>query len=255
MAWAKPDNLHSRLVFWLKILLPLCALAILSTLFMVSRAIRPEDAIPYAEVNVADLLKEPRLSAPDFAGMTSDGTALSLTATEAQLGQSGTASSGLITGLVGLLETPDGAHTDLAAAAARLDAVGRRMVLSGGVTISNSAGYHIETQSISVALDKTSLDGSDGQADAIDRDGPFVDEVRVQFSRNAHVQFPITATQIGDAFNDAGRIHVPLHDMAAEAGCRGDRALQIDRITGTKLAQVGTHQCFGREIGTEAIGV
>ena len=158
MAWARPDNLHSRLVFWLKILLPLCALAILSTLFLVSRAIRPEDAIPYAEVNVADLLKEPRLSAPDFAGMTSDGAALSLTATEAQLGQSGTASSGLITGLVGLLETPDGAHTDLAAAAARLDAVGRRMVLSGGVTISNSAGYHIETQSISVALDKTSLD-------------------------------------------------------------------------------------------------
>ena len=78
MAWAWPDNLHSRLVFWFKILLPLGALAIMSTLFMVSRTVRPEDAIPYADVDVADLMQQPRLTNPNFAGMTSDGAALSL---------------------------------------------------------------------------------------------------------------------------------------------------------------------------------
>ena len=36
---AIPDNLHSRMVFWLKILLPILALAILSTLFLFSRRI------------------------------------------------------------------------------------------------------------------------------------------------------------------------------------------------------------------------
>ncbi len=68
MAWARPDNLHSRLVFWLKILLPLGRLAILSTLFMVSHNFRPEDAIPYADVDIEDRVNEPRLTAPDFAG-------------------------------------------------------------------------------------------------------------------------------------------------------------------------------------------
>jgi lipopolysaccharide export system protein LptC len=160
MAWARPDNLHSKLVFWFKILLPLGALAILSTLFMVSRTVRPEDAIPYADVDVADLVQQPRLTHPNFAGMTSDGAALTLTADEARLGVAGSGEDGTISGLFGLLETPDGARTELDATSARLDSAGRRMILADGVTISNSTGYRIETQEISVALDRTSLDST-----------------------------------------------------------------------------------------------
>ena len=43
---------HTRLVGWLKVALPLTALAILSTLFLVARRIDPEAALPYAEVDV-----------------------------------------------------------------------------------------------------------------------------------------------------------------------------------------------------------
>ena len=158
MAWTRPDNLHSRLVFWFKILLPLCALILLSTLFMVSRTIRPEDAIPYAEVDVADLMRKPRLSAPDFSGVTTDGAALSMTADTAFLGQPDAPESGVISGLVGVLETPDGARTDFAASQAHLDQTGNRVMLDGGVNLSNSAGYSVQTQSSSVALDKTNLE-------------------------------------------------------------------------------------------------
>ena len=158
MALARPDNLHSRLVYWLKILLPLSALMILSSVFLLSRNIRPEDAIPYAEVDIADRIRTPRLTAPDFAGMTADGAALSLKAAEARLGTEGSISPGTISELVGLLETPDGAHTDLVAHEARLDQETDRMVLGGGVVISNSTGYRIETAGITVALDRTSLD-------------------------------------------------------------------------------------------------
>jgi lipopolysaccharide export system protein LptC len=160
MAWIWPDNLHSKLVFWFKILLPLGALAILSTLFMVSRTVRPEDAIPYADVDVANLMQQPRLTHPNFAGMTSDGAAISLTADEARLGADDRGKDGSISGLVGLLETPDGARTELSAKTARLDSFGRQMVLGDGVIISNSTGYRIETQQISVALDRTSLDST-----------------------------------------------------------------------------------------------
>ena len=173
MDWPRHDNLHSRLVYWLKILLPLAALMILSTLFLLSRNIRPEDAIPYAEVDVADRIRTPRLTEPDFAGMTSDGAALSLKAAEAQLATASGASPGKIRDLVGLLETPDGARTDLVAKEARLDQETQHMLLGGGVVINSSTGYRIETEGISVALDRTALDSS-GKVTATGPAGSFV---------------------------------------------------------------------------------
>ncbi|MBL9052753.1 MAG: hypothetical protein JNN02_03385, partial [Tabrizicola sp.] len=43
---------HTRVVTWLKVLLPLAALAILSTLFLLADQINPDDALPFAEVDV-----------------------------------------------------------------------------------------------------------------------------------------------------------------------------------------------------------
>ena len=156
MASARQWDRHSKLVFWAKILLPLAAISILSTLFLVSNSVRPEDAIPYADVDIATLVKEPRLTAPVFAGMTADGAALSLKASEARVG--GGLNSGQIKDLVGLLETPDGGKTNLTAREADLDQTAGEAVLTGGVVVSNSTGYHINSQSIRVALDQTSVD-------------------------------------------------------------------------------------------------
>ena len=158
MAMARQWDRHSRLVYWLKILLPLAAIIILSTLFLISHTIRPEDAIPYAEVDIATLIAEPRLTDPVFAGMTTDGAALSLQATEARLGTAGGPMAGVILNLTGLLETPDGAKTSLTAQQAELDQTARIAVLSGGVRITNSTGYQIDSQQVRVALDQTSID-------------------------------------------------------------------------------------------------
>ncbi len=160
MDWTRRDNFHSRLVFWLKILLPLSALAILSTLFMVSRSLNPEDAIPYANVDIADRVREPRVTAAVFAGMTADGAALTIKAAQAKPGVSGTADAGHASDLSGLLETPDGARTDLAAEAAQLDQAARVMNLSGGVVVTNSAGYRIAMPGMAVQLDDTGLDST-----------------------------------------------------------------------------------------------
>ena len=158
MAGTRQRDRHSRLVFWLKILLPLAAISILSTLFLVSHTIHPEDAIPYAEVDIATLIKEPRLTAPDFAGMTADGAALTLKASSAKVGSTDGAASAQITDLAGLLETPDGGKTNLTAKIAELDQSAHIAILSGGVVVSNSAGYRIDSQLIRVALDRTSVD-------------------------------------------------------------------------------------------------
>lgn len=111
----EPDT-HTRLIGWLKILLPLMALAILSTLFLVARTVNPDDAIPYAEVDVAERLREPRMTAPTYAGLTEDGAALSVAANEARPAADDTTGPSA-TALIGVLETPDGGRTELVAAA------------------------------------------------------------------------------------------------------------------------------------------
>ena len=109
-------------------------------------------------MDVATLIKEPRLTAPVFASMTADGAALSLKASEATVGSADKAASSQISNLVGLLETPDGAKTHLTANKADLDQGAQQALLSGDVVVSNSTGYLINSQSITVALDQTSVD-------------------------------------------------------------------------------------------------
>jgi len=159
------DNLHSRLVGLFKVVLPLAALAVLSTLFLVSQGVDPEDAIPYAQVDVADRVKEPRLTDAAYAGMTTDGASLTMQAIDARPGAAGSENAGNATGLTGRLETPDGGSTDLVAGTAQLDAVAGRMLLAGGVTLVSSTGYTIEAAALSVATDRTALD-SDGSVRA-----------------------------------------------------------------------------------------
>jgi lipopolysaccharide export system protein LptC len=146
---------HTRVVGWLKVALPLVALAILSTLFLVADRIDPDAALPYAEVDVESLAREPRMTAPSYAGTTADGAALTLTAEEARPGAAGSPAEAL--GLRMDLATPDGGLTELRAAAARLDQAAGQILLSGGVTVSTSTGYRVETEAVTAALDRTGL--------------------------------------------------------------------------------------------------
>lgn len=151
---ARPD-LHSRMVGWLKVALPLAALAILSTLFLLADRIDPDAAIPYAEVDVQDLANDPRMSAPAYAGTTSDGAGITLSATEARPAADG--SNATATGVSALIETPDGGTVDLAAETAELDTTVGSLTLQGEVTLKTSSGYEIRTDGIAARLDRTGL--------------------------------------------------------------------------------------------------
>jgi lipopolysaccharide export system protein LptC len=160
------DNFHSRLVAWLKILLPLAALAILSTLFLVSNTVTPEDAIPYSEADVADRVREPRLTDASYAGMTTDGAALTLKAATARPGTPGSPDAGSAQGISGALETPDGGWSRITAAEVRLDEAAHLIVLTGGVSLSNSTGYAVTLSGMEVALDRTRLSSTGGPVQA-----------------------------------------------------------------------------------------
>lgn len=147
---------HTRLVGWLKVALPLVALAILSTLFLLSERIDPDAALPYAEVDVEDRAREPRMTAPTYAGTTSDGAALTLSAEEARPAAEGAPASA--EGLRLDLSTPDGAVTELRAGNAVMDDARREIVLSGGVTVTTSSGYRLETAEVAARLDRSGLE-------------------------------------------------------------------------------------------------
>ena len=149
-------DVHTRIVGWLKLALPLAALAILSTLFLVADQIDPEDALPYAEVDVEDLAREPRMTMPSYSGTTSDGGAISLVATEARPGSEAAGASAQAVRLE--LVTVDGATTRMEAAQADMDDTAREIVLSGGVTVTTSTGYSMTTAVVAAKLDRTSLE-------------------------------------------------------------------------------------------------
>ncbi|GHC50150.1 LPS export ABC transporter periplasmic protein LptC [Neogemmobacter tilapiae] len=153
MALARGKGFHSKAVALAKVILPLLALALLSTLFMVSRSINPEDAIPFADVDVEDRVREPRMTAPTWSGVTRDGSALTLTAADARP-QSGGARA---EGLQAVLATPDGKITTFTAAEADLNQNDGKLVLSGGVQVETADGMQITTEGLTALLDQTEV--------------------------------------------------------------------------------------------------
>ncbi len=146
---------HTRVVGWLKVTLPLLALAILATLFLLADRIDPEAALPYAEVDVEGLAREPRMTAPTYAGTTSDGAALTLSADEARPATDSTQAGAL--GLRLQLDTPDGASTRLTAATAVMSPDTQEILLAGGVVVTTSTGYRVETAELAAKMDRSGL--------------------------------------------------------------------------------------------------
>jgi lipopolysaccharide export system protein LptC len=146
----------SRLVALLKVLLPLTALAILSMLFLISNRINPDDALPYAEVDVEARLKEPRMTAPTYAGTTSDGAALEVTAAEARPAAEGTTGA-KATGVQARLTTPDGKKTGLQAETAQMTLNGSEITFSGDVRLTHSSGYRVTSDEMTASLGETDV--------------------------------------------------------------------------------------------------
>jgi lipopolysaccharide export system protein LptC len=150
------DNIHSRVVFWLKIVLPLMALVILSTLFLFSRRIDIEASLPYSEVDVKELAREQRLTRPEYSTVTSDGSALRISAAIAYP-QTGSNSSATADSLVARYDTKGGLRLDLEATTGRVDEAAGNMTLRDGVRINTSTGYEMTTSGLDAALDRTRL--------------------------------------------------------------------------------------------------
>jgi len=143
------DNFHSRLVSWTKIVLPLSALGLLSTLFLFARGGEADGTIPIVEIDA--LAREQGITAPQFSGVTDDGAMIQLTADTAKPDSENTLT---IQAPLLQLNAPDGTSMTIRAGTGVLDNAAQRAELTGLARLEASSGYIMETAGLSADLAK-----------------------------------------------------------------------------------------------------
>ena len=188
-------NTYSVIVSWAKIILPMVALGLLSTVFLFSRQIDPEAAIPFADIDLEERLREQRLSKPNYATTTEDGSALTIVAESAAPvldGDGGTAEN-----IVARLKRIDGTTIDMTSDSGRIEGT-KTLTLSGNVTIDTSDGYTLRSDQMISAMKRTDIT-SPGP---ITGTGPFGD---LQAGR-MHLTVPENQDGILAVFEDGVRL-------------------------------------------------
>lgn len=145
----RADNLYSAFVGWMKVLLPLAALALLSTIFLLARGTNNVQSIPYAEL--AAIAREQGMTNPNLAGVTDDGSAVTITAA-ALRPTTGTADALTIIAPVLVLDAIDGSRVEISAGDGAIDGRRKLMTLTGLVRLGTSSGYMMETTGIEANL-------------------------------------------------------------------------------------------------------
>lgn len=145
---------YSRIIAFLKVLLPLAALAILATLFLLSRSVDPTATIPFADQDVGDRLRDQQITAPFFSGTTPQGDELIVTARTAAPGRPGTPAAA--TELSARITMADGGRITLDADTGRINIARDLATFSGNVRIATSTGYTVVTDTLNTALSEIS---------------------------------------------------------------------------------------------------
>ncbi|MEO0436089.1 MAG: hypothetical protein AAF098_04210 [Pseudomonadota bacterium] len=153
------DQGYSRAVAGLKVLLPLFALGLLSTLFLLSRPVDPEANLPFSEAEVEELKREQRVGRPTFTGMTADGSAITVVADTARPDISDPSRFDA-SNLSAQIETEQGTLIDIDAPTGVIDNSSELLTLSGGVEVQTSDGYTVLTDEVETTLDSTRLQTS-----------------------------------------------------------------------------------------------
>lgn len=139
-------GLHSRTVAAARVALPVAALAMLSTLFLAARTVDPLDAVPFANVELSDRVRDRQLTAPRVMGETSGGTAFALRA-DAARPEGGDPRRLEVDAPALTLGLPsDRSVVSVAAARGRVDSAARRLVLEGRVAVDTTDGFRLRTE-------------------------------------------------------------------------------------------------------------
>lgn len=147
---------YSRTVAFLKVLLPLVALGILATLFLLSRTDDPGSRIPFAEPDMAARLQDQQVTRPFFSGVTANGEEIIVTADAARPG--GPDEPGSADNLSARLKMVDGREITLKSETGTVDPVKDRATFIGNVRIRTTTGLIVLTEILNTALNGIEAD-------------------------------------------------------------------------------------------------
>ena len=144
---------YSAFVVWVKTLLPIVALGMLSTIFLFSGKVDVTQSLPYAKFNIAEIIREQRITKPYFSGVSNNGTEIILSAAYA--------SSDIknvdilnITDLSIILTSPNAKTIRITAGRGNLNSTLQKAVISEDVHLTAVLGFWLKTNSLTVDLEQ-----------------------------------------------------------------------------------------------------
>ena len=137
----------SRAVSWLRIILPLAGLGLISSLFLLSRGVETDTSIPFSQIDLRERVRNQQATAPLIAGQTDGGDLISFTADSARPDLQGQGRV-LVVAPVAQLETTAGGRIVMRAANGALDNAEQRVEFSGDVVVETSGGFVITTDGL-----------------------------------------------------------------------------------------------------------
>ena len=140
---------YSVFVSWAKIILPLSALLILSTLFLFSGRVDVTQSLTYKQLNVDTIVQEQRMSAPYYTGVSQNGTQISVIAAYAVLDDT-RPDVFLGTDIDAVLTATDDVQTNVTAPKGQIDNAQDIAHLFGGVIVSTSQDYLLTTDDLDI---------------------------------------------------------------------------------------------------------
>ena len=150
---------YSRMIALLKVLLPLMALALLSTLFLLSRNIDPMASIPFAEAEVNERMRDQQITGPFFSSSTEQGDQISFSAGE--IGVADGNSRVTANDVSAQIDLSSGARLVFFADLGEVDIANDTSILSGKVLITTSTGYKINSERLVSAMTSLNMESPD----------------------------------------------------------------------------------------------
>lgn len=150
MSWR--DQFHSRLVALMKIALPMAALGILSTVFLVSDGFDPEQPVPITTIDLQQRATDQGARNATFAGVTQSGDEV-LLLTEHSRQSASNPRIFLAEDVMAEYRLSSGTGIDITSLHGEMNQSNNSASLSGDVMVVTSTGYTITTQALNTEFD------------------------------------------------------------------------------------------------------
>lgn len=151
MGWQ--DNFYSWLVASMKIILPLVALGLLSTLFLISRTVDPTRSAPVARIDLEQRAHDLGATNPSFAGVTDRGDEVTFRAGRAKPDPNDP--ERLLADTVSAeMRLASGTVVGITADRADMHQREYTAILDGSVSVQSSMGYRLHTETLRARTDR-----------------------------------------------------------------------------------------------------